>query len=418
MKRYLLDAWAVLAGLVINCLGKLLLLWHLGARTLAPPGPRHASDRKERELCGAHYIQVFDREKRQVVVVGAGPAGLAVGGQLRKRGVDVLLLERGRSVGESWLNMPNNLRLVTRWSLNELPDTPDSLRPTETVVSAFRFARYLEAYADYHRLPVASGSTVSRVSSLGTDGLVVSLQTGERIHAREVVNATGYFGSPFVPVFPGALETKIKQLHYGSYRSPAQIVELLHGTGKRILIVGKGLSAGQVMIELDQAGNSVELSARGLLEFGPSPSLDLFLQRFLPVLEWWRGLLGQDCGCSAKIRMQGGKTKRLVTSGRVPVHPQIARFEPDRVVFQNGSSGVYDLVLYCTGFRPHLAHLPGLTLDKETGLPAIRRMESREMPHLHFIGLDGERNFRSRFLRGIREDAVSLAERLALRLSR
>lgn len=417
MKRYLFDAWEVLANCAVGYLGRLRLLWHLGARTLAPSELRQASNETDSMQAGS-YVSARDNEQRQVVVIGAGPAGLAVSAQLRKRGVDVLLIERGKTVGDSWLNMPTNLRLVTRWSLNELPDTPDFLRPSEPVVGAARFARYLEAYAAYHRLSVVSGIAVSTVLPVASGSLLVTLATGERIYAREVVNATGYFGSPFVPVFPGIEATCIKQLHFGSYRGAAQIAELLGGGGKRILLVGKGLSAGQVMLELNSAGMNVELSARGAVEFGPSPSMDIFLQRFLPAIEWWRTLLGLDCGCSAKIRMQGGKAKQLIKSGKVPVHPHITRFESNNVVFDNGSSRAYDLVLYCTGFRPHLAHLSGITLDKETGLPAIRRMESREMPHLHFIGLDGERNFRSRFLRGIREDAVTLSERLSLRLSR
>lgn len=78
--------------------------------------------------------------------------------------------------------------------------------------------------------------------------------------------------------------------------------------------------------------------------------------------------------------------------------PSITRFEENKVFFSDGQQEPFDLVLFCTGYRPVISHLSELELEMNA-------------PHCRFhkIGIDGGRTSRSRFLRGIREDAAFIA---------
>ena len=118
--------------------------------------------------------------------------------------------------------------------------------------------------------------------------------------------------------------------------------------------------------------------------------------------------------------MAGGRAKKSVQSGAVVTFPAIARFEKNSVVFTNGKHLHPGIILYATGFAPALRHLAelNLTFCSEMRTPLTRRMESVSVPNLFFLGLEMLRNFQSRFLRGIRNDAVLLAEVIEQRAAR
>ena len=112
--------------------------------------------------------------------------------------------------------------------------------------------------------------------------------------------------------------------------------------------------------------------------------------------------------------------RKLIRSGAVATFPAIARFEKDFVLFTNGERLAPGIVFYTTGFAPALRHLAelNLMLCSETGTPLTRQMESISVPNLFFLGFEMLRNFQSRFLRGIRNDAVLLAEVIEQRTAR
>ena len=154
--------------------------------------PRHVDDGSVRGV-----------ERERVVVIGAGPGGLAVAASLGERGVDALVVDRSSGVGSSWRTHYDRLHLHTprRWS--GLPGLAIPRRhgrwvARDDVVSS------LEQYAAHHRLRLRLGSAVTRVAR-GTDGprLVVELDDGARIGAEHVVVATGYNHTPADPGWPG-----------------------------------------------------------------------------------------------------------------------------------------------------------------------------------------------------------------------
>ena len=117
--------------------------------------------------------------------------------------------------------------------------------------------------------------------------------------------------------------------------------------------------------------------------------------------------------------MLGGKARQLVERGLVQIFPPIERFHESSVVFTDGRTLEPAAVIFATGFRPALRHLAplGLWLNAESGSPELSGFESSEVSGLFFLGLDRQRNFQSRFIRGIRQDAPLLAAEFARRLA-
>ena len=353
----------------------------------------------------------------EVLIIGAGPAGLSLGCELKRRGVPFLIVEKG-NVGHSWGGMPRNLKLVSPWKTNYLPGTKHSLFPRHYGMNREEFVDYLQTYAQENDLPLQTGVQV-RTLRQTEDGLFRVQTADAELTAKVVVNATGYFGNPFVPEFRGAAESAIPQHHVANYRDPPTVRGLIGKERGLVLIVGKRLSAGQTMVELIDAGFDVALSHRSRIQFGAGPWAWWILYRIFPWLEWLKLKVYGENAPANDVRMQGGHARELIESGKVKTFPAIERFENERVIFQRGLSLKPDLVLYATGFHPTLQHLfpLALAIPHERGVPCLRNFESIAIPNLFFLGLDGARNFQSRFLRGIRQDAVLLARILEDRLA-
>jgi putative flavoprotein involved in K+ transport len=351
------------------------------------------------------------------LIVGAGPAGLALAFELKRRGVESLLLEQGSAVAHSWANMPTRLKLVSPWKANCLPGSDPRCFPSNHEMTRAEYSSVLQQYARLHQLAVLTNTTVHDVTRRIDDGFVVHTSTGT-FNAPFLVNAAGCFANPFTPEFPGALKSPLPQFHFATYRDASRLREVIGKPGGLVLIVGKRLSAGQALVELADAGFEVALSCRGPIQFGAGPIGWWIFFRIHPVLERLKLRLEGAAARGFPPVMPGGRARRIIQSGHVKTFPDIARFENRRVVFADGRSLEPDAVLYATGFRPALSHLAslGLALDEHTGQPALRGFESAAVPGLFFMGLDGLRNFRSRFIRGIREDAALLADELAMRV--
>jgi cation diffusion facilitator CzcD-associated flavoprotein CzcO len=356
-----------------------------------------------------------NRAHSDVLIIGAGPAGIALGYHLQQLAVDFRIVEQGPTPGESWRRMPANLKLVSPWKSTRLPGSPGPW-PSNYPVPRAEFLQYLRDYAAQHRLPITPGAEITTVERAADLWRVRA--PGVEFTCRLLVNATGYFCNPFMPVVPGMNETRIQHIHVAEYRDPARVAELIRKASGEILIVGKRLSAGQTMLELHDAGFNVALSHRAPIEFGAGELGWWFFFRIFPYLEWLRLKCRGQAATATRVRMPGGRIRKLITSGRVKCFAELTAFDADHAVFANAHRARFDLVIFATGFRPALRHLEALSLERnpESGLPALNELESVSAPGLFFIGLDQSRNFQSRFIRGIRNDAAFLAQRLHQRL--
>ena len=346
-----------------------------------------------------------------ILVIGAGPAGLSVGYELSTRGAAYRIVEQGPAAGFSWLSMQEKLKLLSPWKVDKLFGTRQYVAARHALVSRAVYSAYLAQYAKYHRLALDTGVQVKTVRPVA-DGFVLDTSHGER-RARRVVNATGYFFNPRLPQLPGENTSTIPRLHAAAYYNPDTVRAAARG-GKRVLILGKGITAGQVATELHGAGFEVFISHRAPIQFAREPWMLAIAFHFFYAYENVRVRLDPYYRLDSFPPMEGGYTRKLIESGRIGTRPDIRRLVRDKVEFVDGRAEAFDLIIYATGYRPALSHLAGLvTVDPASGAPKTHDgFESAEVPGLFFLGLDKQRTYRSRYLRGIREDARALAELL------
>src|SRR5919108_20273 len=195
-----------------------------------------------------------DMSHGQVVVVGAGPAGLASAAELRRAGIKAVVLERAGAVGSSWRGRYDRLRLNSSRPFSKLPRTRFA-RGTGIFPTRDEVVSYLEAYAKRHELDVRLGTRVERVDAEG-DGWIVRTSNGD-ISASQVVMASGYAHTQYIPEWPGRKRYGGRLLHSGDYRNPAPF------RGEDVLVVGPGCSGMEIAYELATHGaRRVRLAVR------------------------------------------------------------------------------------------------------------------------------------------------------------
>src|SRR5579859_5598729 len=199
-----------------------------------------------RELGPAETVDV------EVVVVGGGQAGLAMGYHLRRLGRRFVILEAEDRIGESWRGRWDSLRLFTPARYDGLPGAPFP-GPPGAFPTKDEMADYLESYARRFNLPVRVGSRVTRIEPDG-DGYLVRCRELD-LRAAEVVIAAGYTTASIPP--PAAdLDPAILQLHARDYRGPDQL------RPGPVLVVGAGNSGAEIALEAARAGHQTWLMGR------------------------------------------------------------------------------------------------------------------------------------------------------------
>lgn len=186
------------------------------------------------------------------IVIGAGQAGLAMSHCLSQRGIEHIVLERGR-VAERWLSERwDSLRLLTPNWMTRLPgwsyagDDPDGFMPS------CEFAAYLAAYAASAGVPVEHDTTVLSARRTGSGFHIAT--SGENWHSQAVVIATGHCDVPAVPVMASALPATIEQITPADYRNSRALPE------GGVLVVGGSATGIQLADEIRRSGRAVYLS--------------------------------------------------------------------------------------------------------------------------------------------------------------
>ena len=327
-----------------------------------------------------------------VVVIGAGQAGLSVSFYLTRLGLepgsDFVVLDRGPVTGGAWQHRWEALRIGSAHHINDLPgmaelgisfDSADRTQPAKDVVADY-YARYEAHYGLQVRRPV----DVKRVFNRGTD-LVVGFEMNGGIGALEtdvVVNATGTWGSPFVPWYPGLNDFAGRHVHTTQYSSATDFA------GHNVVVVGGGTSAIGFLLELEDAAESLTWVSRRPIEF-----LD---QGELNMEDGARAVAAQDeaarsgralpsivsgTGVSRTRRIQAG-----IDRGTLVAKPMFASIEPDGVRWADGTFQLADAIVWSTGFRPELRHLAPLKLREKEGGVSVGGGASWKDGRIFFAG--------------------------------
>ena len=339
-------------------------------------------------------------ETSDVLVIGAGPGGLATSQQLAARGIAHRVLERGDVVGYTWANLYDSLTLHTGKRMSNLPGRRFP-RHYATFVPRPDFWEYLRSYAESFGLPVQVRSPVTRLDR--ADGGWRATTPRGTLRARAVVVATGIVANPLLPHIPGRERFGGHLLHSVEYRRPQPFV------GRRVLVVGVGNSGAEIGSELARAGAHVTLAVRSGANVVPKSLFGVPLQ----YLAYWIRKLPRPAqlaivGAIGKITVLrrgppvlprpahspldaipviGFHLVDAIKAGLVAVRPGVAEFTADGASFVDGTSAPFDDVILATGFAPALAPLAGLVQTDRKGF-ALRtdRITSADQPQLYFVG--------------------------------
>src|SRR5215470_16615302 len=161
-------------------------------------------------------------ERFDVIVIGAGQAGLSVGYHLARRSASFVILDANERIGDTWRRRWDSLRLFTPARYDGLDGMRFPARGT-TFPTKDQMADYLEAYAARYALPVRTGTRADR---LWHDGERYVVSAGDqRFEAENVVLAMSSYQKARVPAFARELDPAIVQVHSIDYRNPAQLRE-------------------------------------------------------------------------------------------------------------------------------------------------------------------------------------------------
>jgi cation diffusion facilitator CzcD-associated flavoprotein CzcO len=327
-----------------------------------------------------------------VVVIGAGQAGLSVAFYLKRLGLDAgnefVVLDRGPGAGGAWQLRWEALRLGSAHRVNDLPgmdelgisfDTADRTRPAKDVV-----AEYYQRYEDHFGFQVVRPATVTAVTNNGPNLLVTFFDgVGEQqVTTDVVVNATGTWGAPFIPWYPGRDGFLGRQVHTNDYADAADFA------GQNVVVVGGGTSAIGFLLELENVAKSATWVTRRGVEFLDEGELNMEAGTAAVAKQDEAARAGRalpsivsGTGVPRTRRVQAGIDRGLLVE-----KPMFAAIEPDGVRWADGTFQKADAIVWATGFRPELRHLAPLKLREKAGGITVAAGSSWKDPRIFFAG--------------------------------
>ncbi len=350
-----------------------------------------------------------DNQQLDVVVIGAGQAGLAAGYHLARTRLRFEILEESPQLGEAWRRRWDSLHLFTPARHDGLPGLPFPAEP-DTFPGKDEFAAYLEDYASHFRLPVRTGIRAARVAPDGS-GFAVETTDGT-VRARNVIVAAGATAFPRIPDAASGLGPATFQLHSSQYRGPADI------PAGDVLVVGAGTSGAEIALELS-AGHKVLLSGR------PTPHIPDPVLHYAGGVYWrlihsvltLRTPIGRKV--AATFHQRGAPLIRISTrdldrAGVVRV-PRVAGAADGDPVFDGGGSAQVRTVIWATGYRPDLGWVHGLEFAP-SGWPETIRGAVPGTPGLYFVGLPFQYSLTSGLIGGVGRDAAHVVSQVVRRV--
>lgn len=314
-----------------------------------------------------------------VVVIGGGQAGLAAGYFLRRTGLNFVILDDQQQPGGAWQHYWDSLRLFSPAEYSPLPGWWMPPQPGEEFPTAEHVVAYLTAYEQRYQLPVHRPVRVQTVHRAGK-WLAVHSSQGV-FNARAVISATGTWAAPHQPSLPGQQRYTGQQLHTVDYRSPQ------HFTGQRVVVVGGGNSAAQILADISTVADTTWVTRRP--------------PRFMPDDVDGRVLFDvatqREAARRAGIPDTGGASSLgdivMVPSvcdardrGVLHAHPMFDSLTEHGIAYSDGTELACDAIIWCTGFRPHLTHLAPLGLGQDGDVPLTEGTRSIHEPRLHLLG--------------------------------
>ncbi|WP_407571894.1 NAD(P)-binding domain-containing protein [Deinococcus altitudinis] len=337
--------------------------------------------------------------KTDVVVIGAGQAGLSAAYHLRQLGLapgrGYVVLDASAAPGGAWQHRWPTLTLSTVNRIHDLPglafeqalnegpvetEAPDVL-PATRVQARVAVPRYFRAYEQQFRLPVYRPVKVNLVTSRGSR-LRIETDRGA-FSARGVINATGTWDTPYVPVYPGADRFQGRQLHTHDYVGADEFA------GQHVVVVGGGISAIQLLDEISRVSSTTWVTRRPPV-FRNLPFGDAAGRQAVEAVEdrVRRGLTPTSVVGVTGLPLTPA-VEEMRARGVLERLPMFDEITGHGVRWNTGVEVHADAILWCTGFRSSLDHLAPLALrEPEGGVVMTGRLATQveKDPRIHLVG--------------------------------
>ena len=304
--------------------------------------------------------------KVDIVVIGAGQAGLSAAYHLKREGIapgkGFVVLDDEFGSGGAWQHRWDSLTLSNVNGINDLPGMSFSEavnRDDKQLRANVALPQYYEKYEKAFDLPVIRPVNVLNVTE--RNGRFLIHTNGLQFSARGIINATGTWKTPHCPKYLGWDKFKGRQLHTGEYKNADEFI------GKEVIVVGGGISAVQLLGELCKVTKTTWVTRRPP-DFRP--------YEFNPEL-------GREAVAMVEERVRKGlPPKSVVSVTGLPITPAIAdmlksgvldrkpmfqEITENGVKWEDGTEMEADVIFWNTGFRHSLDHLDPLELKNEHG---------------------------------------------------
>jgi len=327
-----------------------------------------------------------------VVVIGAGQAGLSAAYHLRRRGFvpadrpergaeTFVVLDANAAPGGAWQHRWASLKMAT---VNGIHELPGYAVPSADRRSASRdvLPPYFRAYEDEFdlavRRPVRVGA-VRRADDVPGGRLLVDSDAGGWA-ARYVINATGTWTRPFWPHYPGQTRFRGRQLHVADYVSADEFA------GRRVVIVGAGISAVQLLDEISHVADTFWVTRREPEWSDEAFDIPARVAAIAGVEDRVRRGLPPGSVISVTGMHWTPWARAAQERGVLVRHPMFASIEEDGVRMPDGAFVEADVILWATGFRPAIDHLAPLRLRTPEGGIRVADGRAIDEPRLFLIG--------------------------------
>jgi thioredoxin reductase len=348
-------------------------------------------------------------EKFDVIVIGGGQSGMAMGYYLRRTGLSYVILDNQNKPGGAWSHTWKSLRLFSPSQWSSLPGmimTTDRSRQavgTDYYPTRDEAIEYLKAYESKYLLPVRRPVDVIDVRKVNEE-FQVETSIGI-LTSSVVVSATGSFNNPHIPQFDGIERFEGDILHSGQYNSP------LPFENKRVAIIGEGNSGAQILAEVSKVAETIWITQkqpRFLSDHIDGRYLFDAATQMYEAQKAGKEYKPPSLGDIVMIdSVKDARARKVLNSVRPFDH-----FTEHSVVWEDGHEENIDAVIICTGFKPSLTHLKSLDVINGDGKADTIGTKSKKVAGLWLVGYGNWTGFASATLIGVGRSAKKTVDEI------
>jgi len=342
--------------------------------------------------------------KLDVLIIGAGQAGLAMAYYLKKENVSFLLLDQSERVGDSWRKRYDSLVLFTSKQYSGLPGLTYEGNVND-VPTKDEVADYLERYAHTFDFPIQLNTTVHKLSKPTNEFIIETNRN--TFCAKKVIVASGAFQQPFIPAFSSQLSSDVVQLHSSEYQNPKGL------KAGSVLVVGGGNSGTQIATELSDT-HETYLSVGHPIKHLPLTLFGKNIFWFFDQLGIYRFHSSSFLGKKLKKRPDpifGFELKEKIKEKQLYVKPRLQTITDNQCLFSDDTSLTIDNIIWATGFLPFYEWITIPDAIDSQGKP-LHQDGVSPVEGLFYIGMPWQRNRGSALLLGAGEDAKYLVKQI------